>query len=51
MTTQEMQELFTVQGFVNYMCVVRRKSDGVLGTLQFDHHPRAYYGFREHEEG
>jgi len=47
MTTAEMQELYEVQGFSLGMCIVRRKSDGVLGTLDFDHAPRFYYNFQE----
>jgi hypothetical protein len=47
MTTAEMQEQYEVLGFAYYMCVVRRKSDGVQGVLQFDHMPRYYYNFQE----
>ena len=27
--------------------VVRRKADGVTGSLEFQHHPRFYFNFRE----
>jgi hypothetical protein len=47
MTTAEMQELYSVEGFAYGFCVARRKSDGVLGTLEFDHAPRFYYNFQE----
>ena len=47
MTTEEMLEQYEVLGFAFYMCVVRRKSDGVEGTLDFDHYPRFYYNFQE----
>jgi hypothetical protein len=47
MTTAEMQEQYEVLGFAYYMCVVKRKSDGVKGTLDFDHSPRLYYNFQE----
>ena len=46
MTTAEMQEAYEVLGFQFYMCVVKRKSDGVTGTLDFDHSPRVYYNFQ-----
>lgn len=45
MTTSEMQELYKVEEFVFYMCVVTRKSDNIRGTLEFDHSPRFYYNF------
>lgn len=38
---------YEVLGFHAYMCVVKRKSDGVKGTLNFDHAPRFYYNFQE----
>jgi hypothetical protein len=28
--------------------VVRRRSDGVKGSLYFQHNPRFYYGFEPH---
>jgi hypothetical protein len=34
-TTAQMQEEFTVMGFALGMCVVKRKSDGQVGTLTF----------------
>lgn len=46
-TTAELQEDFTVMGFSMGYVVVRRKSDGVVGSLQFDHSPRVYYGWQE----
>jgi hypothetical protein len=46
MTTKEMQEVYEVIGFEFYWCVVKRKSDGVMGTLDFDHSPRVYFNFR-----
>jgi len=47
MTTAEMQEQYKVMGFALNMCIVERKSDGVKGTLDFDHSPRLYYNFQE----
>jgi hypothetical protein len=46
MTTEEMQEQYEVLGFQFYMCVVKRKSDGMKGVLDFDHSPRLYYNFQ-----
>ena len=46
-STDEMREEFEVLGFCNYLCVVRRKKDGVKGTLDFTHMPRFYFDFQE----
>ena len=43
--TKELSESFTVEGFLAPYCVVRRKSDGVRGTLTFQHSPRFYFDF------
>ncbi len=45
MTTTEMQAKYRVLGFAYGIAVVQRKSDGVTGTLDFDHEPRVYYNF------
>lgn len=50
MTTEEMQEQYEVLGFALGFCIVKRKSDGVRGTLDMLHHPRVYFGF-EPESG
>lgn len=44
-TTTELQADFTVLGFAAPLVIVRRKSDGVQGTLLFDHTPRFYFGW------
>lgn len=44
--TQQMQEDFDVTGFLAPYVVVRRKSDGVVGSLMFQHDPRFYFGFQ-----
>jgi len=49
-TTKEMQEDFTVEGFCNCLCVVRRKSDNVRGSLDFQHMPRYYHSFVEYPD-
>lgn len=46
--THEMQADFVVMGFAAPMVVVKRKSDGVKGTLYFTHSPRRYFDFQEH---
>jgi hypothetical protein len=43
-TMAELAGYFEVIGFAATLVVVRRRSDGQLGTLEFTHHPRAYFG-------
>lgn len=45
-TTEELQRDFSVEGFSAPFVVVRRKSDGARGTLEFKHSPRIYFDFR-----
>lgn len=45
MTTDEMLAEYEVLGFALGFCIVQRKSDGVKGTLDFDHAPRRYFNF------
>lgn len=47
MTTEQMQKLYEVIAFAAPMVIVRRKSDNIKGSLQFDHRPRFYYDFVE----
>ena len=44
-STSELSEDFDVLGFMAPMVVVRRKSDGVKGSLMFQASPRFYFGF------
>jgi len=44
-TTDQMREDFEVLGFQAPYVVVRRRSDGVKGSLQFTHQPRHYFGW------
>jgi hypothetical protein len=44
--TTELQQDFQVLGFMAPLVVVARKSDGVKGSLYFQHSPRLYYGFQ-----
>lgn len=41
----ELAETFEVIGFGAPFCVVRRKADGVKGSVEFQHRPRFYYNF------
>ena len=43
--TQQLAEEFEVIGFMAPLVVVRRKADGVKGSLEFQHNPRLYWGF------
>jgi hypothetical protein len=43
--TQELQQDFEVLSFLAPLVRVRRKSDGVGGTLAFQHAPRYYFQF------
>ena len=36
---------FEVRGFLAPYVVVRRRSDGVVGSLEFQHHARYYFNF------
>ena len=43
--TQQLAQDFEVLGFMAPFVVVRRKSDGVKGSLEFQHSPRFYFNF------
>ena len=47
--TEELSQDFDVIGFLAPLVVVRRKSDGKKGSLEFQHNPRFYFGFSAHE--
>ena len=44
-TTAELREEFDVLGFSMGYVVLKRKADGQVGSMQFDHAPRVYYGW------
>lgn len=44
--TDQVRELFEVLGFLAPYVVVRRRSDGVKGSLEFQHDPRLYFNFQ-----
>lgn len=45
--TSELIKTFEPLGFMAPVIVVRRRTDGVKGSLQFRHSPRLYYNFLE----
>ena len=45
--TQQLAQDFEVIGFMAPLVVVRRRVDGVKGSLEFQHDPRMYWGFVE----
>jgi hypothetical protein len=47
--TDQMREHFSVIGFGAPYLVVTRKSDGVKGSLEFQHAPRYYFNFEATE--
>jgi len=48
--TAELTRDFEVIGFMAPLIVVRRKADGVKGSLEFQHYPRLYFNFVEHHQ-
>jgi hypothetical protein len=44
-TTEQLQADFEVTGFAAPFVVVRCKSDGAAGSLEFAHYPRVYFGW------
>ncbi len=47
--TDELRESFEVIGFMAPLVVVRRTTDGVKGSLEFQHQPRLYFNFQKHQ--
>ena len=43
--TAQLSVEFEVLGFMAPYVVVRRRSDGRKGSLEFQHHPRFYFNF------
>ena len=48
--TSQLQDDFEVIGFAAPLVVVRRRSDGVKGSLMFQSSPRYYFGFEPHRD-
>lgn len=47
--TNELGKDFEVLSFSAPLVVVRQRSTGKLGTLQFQHRPRFYFNWGEHQ--
>lgn len=47
--TEEMSREFEAIGFMAPLIVVRRRSDGQKGSLEFQHSPRFYFNWKAHE--
>lgn len=43
--TEELARDFEVEGFLAPYVVVRRRADGVVGSLEFQHSPRYFFCF------
>ena len=48
--TDQLSEEFEAIGFMAPLIVVRRRADGVKGSLEFQHSPRFYFGFQPHNK-
>ena len=44
---RELAAAFVIVGFMAPFVVVRRRADGKVGSLEFQHHPRFYFNWRE----
>ena len=47
-STDQMVEEFEAIGFMAPLVVVRRRSDGVKGSLEFQGNPRFYFNWKPH---
>lgn len=45
-STDELREEFEVLGFMAPYIVVHRRSDGVKGSLEFQHNPRFFFNWQ-----
>ena len=45
-STEELQQDFEALGFMAPFIVVRRRSDGTKGSLEFQHSDRFYFNFK-----
>ncbi len=46
--TGELARDFVVTGFLAPIVVAKRKSDEVVGSMEFQHNPRFYFNFQPH---
>lgn len=49
--TRELAAAFIIIGFAAPFIVLRRKSDGAVGSLEFQHFPRFYFNWQEDQKG
>jgi len=49
-TTKELGDDFEVIGFMAPFVVVRRRVDGVEGSLEFQEPAQVYFNFQQHED-
>src|ERR1700676_1920665 len=47
--TKQLGEDFEIVGFMAPLVVVRRKSDGTKGSLEFQNNPRLFFNFKPQE--
>jgi len=48
--TQQLTDAFEVIGFMAPLVVVRRRADGVKGSLEFQNAPRLFFNWQPHKE-
>lgn len=48
--TDQLSEDFEAIGFMAPLIVVRRRADGVKGSLEFQHSPRLYFNWQPHKK-
>jgi hypothetical protein len=48
--TDQLAEEFEAIGFMAPLIVVRRRADGVKGSLEFQHSPRFYFNWQPHNK-
>lgn len=46
-TTTDVSHEFSIEGFATPFLIVKRKSDGVRGTVEWTGNPKVYFDFRE----
>jgi hypothetical protein len=44
---EELSAEYVISGFMSPFVVVKRKVDGVVGSMEFQHMPRFYFNFSE----
>jgi hypothetical protein len=49
--TKELAASFEVIGYMSPLVVVRRRSDGKVGSMEFQHEPRFYFNWKADGDG